>query len=874
RSAHGWAVAIGVPTAVLTAKLRRELLLNAAAAAALLLVGVVLAGAISRRIGRSLEALIEPALALGSKRRLAIPVAEIAEVDALGQALVRTAQLVEQRERERNQAERSEREMFIAKRTAEATAAAAAQYRLLADNATDVIGRLSLDGIRRYVSPASRQCLGYEPEELVGGSPTDLVLPEYRPILEAALADLRAGADSRTVALRSRCKDGRVIWQEISFRLVRDPQSQAPVEIVSVSRDVTQRRAVQEALTESQARLQSILDNAPVGITLKDRDHRFIVMNRQYQTWFGVTEAQQLSRTLRDVGTDERLAVLMGEIEDRVLATGEVEVHEVKEPYDRPAPTWTLVTKFPVRGADGSITGIGTVTTDISERRAAEVALRQAKDAAEAADRAKSAFLANVSHEIRTPMNGIIGFTELLLGSKLTEEQRDRLGLIKDAGQSLLAILNDVLDMSKIEAGKLELERLPMSPVQVTDGAISIVRADARAKGLALRTELAPDIPNWIVGDPTRLRQILLNLLSNAVKFTASGGITVALSPEPDAERLRFAVTDTGIGIAAEQQHLLFQNFSQLDRSITRRFGGTGLGLAICKRLAEAMGGTVGVVSEPGRGSTFWFTIALVPAPPPSSAEEGPMAGAGAGARVLVAEDIDMNQLVIEGLLSAGGHRATLVNDGAAAVEAVRQTGYDLILMDMEMPVMDGLSAAVAIRALGGHGRDVPIIALTANAMPDEIARCRAAGMSDHLAKPIDRAALLAMVEKWRGRADPHAPDPEQPAAVPVLDDSRLDELEQVLGKVKVAALAASFRARLGESMKVITPMTDRERLGWETHNLLSYAGNLGCEALTGCGRSLMDALKAGRDDLAPLIAAIAAAAEHALAAMNERYPP
>ena len=508
--------------------------------------------------------------------------------------------------------------------------------------------------------------------------------------------------------------------------------------------------AAADALLESQVRLQSILDNAPVAISLKDREHRYIVLNRQYEDWLGVTQDRQVGQTLQATYPDPEFAARIEAIEQQVLTTGTIQVAEVREP-DRGGPSrWLLVTKFPVRDQGGAIVGLGTVNMDISERHNAEQALQGAKDAAEEANRAKSDFLASMSHEIRTPMNGIIGFADLLLSSELAGEQRYRATLIKDSAKSLLAILNDILDLSKIEAGKLELETIPVNLAGVVDGAVSIVRGEALAKDLDLRADLAPDLPAWIVGDPARLRQILLNLLGNAVKFTASGGITVSASPERvGVPRLRVIVRDTGNGIPADRQHLLFQNFSQVDRSITRRFGGTGLGLAICKRLVEAMGGTIGVDSEPGEGSTFWFTIALTETEAPVPAVDHSNATPTTSARILVADDLLMNQLVVEGLLTVAGHQVTVVGDGAAAVEAVQAEAFDLVLMDMEMPVMDGLSATRAIRGLDLFVRDIPIIALTANAMPEEVARCRAAGMNDHLTKPVDRDALMAAVAKW-----------------------------------------------------------------------------------------------------------------------------
>ncbi len=608
-----------------------------------------------------------------------------------------------------------------------------------------------------------------------------------------------------------------------------------------LSLEIEQRRRIEEELRTQNARFDAALANMSHGLCMYDNQRRLVISNAAYAQMYASPPELLTPGTLQDDILRHRVmtGVLKGkksvaEVEDRLasLLADDAPMSRLEELSDG-----RIICITRCRMADG---GFVAIHQDLTEREKLHSQLA-------AANESKSEFLATISHEIRTPMNGMIGMIGLLSDTPLDPEQHSLVRAARESGDILLSIVNDVLDFSKIEAGAITIEDIDFDLPEVIGSSLLLLSARADEKNLNVITTFSPDLPHWVCGDPTRLRQVLFNLLGNAIKFTKQGRIELSCTHqvlENGSLELAFKVADSGIGMSEDACSKLFTRFSQVDNSTTRLYGGTGLGLAICKNLVELMGGEITCSSLPGVGSTFFFTVRFAPGEAPLPTEQNvvdsPPRLEIAPIRILIAEDHPINQRLVSIILGRQGHTTDIVSTGLEAIHAVQRCPYDVILMDMQMPLMDGPTAAAAIRGLAGPVSRTPIIALTANVLPQQKEQCLASGMDGVLTKPIDTDELLATVA--RVVSESRRSQLVDPSTGSTLDHARLSNLRQNIGDHAFRDLMHAVPEEALRSLKAAKHAFDKNdagRLRQIGHDLKGFAGNYGALHVAGLARQL-----------------------------------
>jgi PAS domain S-box-containing protein len=641
------------------------------------------------------------------------------------------------------------RDITQAKATQRALHEANENYRALIHNIPDVTWMLDSNNQLKFLSPNAEKLFGYSIAECYARGASILfdVHPDEAQQVRRMFQSFFAEGAPFDMEFRIRRKNGE--WRWVHNRAIQTFEKDGLRYASGLVTDITQRKAAEEWLRESEQRYRLLFERNLAGVFRCSLQGVFLEYNDAGARILGYDSGADLvGRPATDIffnpadkaGSDQKMA-----------EHGTASNQELLMRRKDGTPVWIMANTTMVSGASG--TEIEGTFLDITMLKQAEEQMRVAKEAAESASRAKSEFLANMSHEIRTPMNGVIGMIDLALDTDLSEEQRDYLATVKSSAGDLLEIINDILDFSKIEARKLELERVPFCVKDLVGATVKGLSVQARNKQLSLECDFSIDLPEMAIGDPGRLRQILMNLVGNALKFTHKGEITVRVIRLHDGT-LQFSVSDTGIGISADKQKSIFEAFVQADTSSTRHYGGTGLGLAIVSQLVSLMQGSIWLESNPGEGSTFYFTarFGLATATPTEDEtqprQEPTAVKSSRKLHILVADDNVINLRLARSLLAKQGHSAVAVGSGREALSALEQESFDLVLMDVQMPDMDGFETTEAIRVQEKISKKhLPIVAMTAHAMIGDRERCLAAGMDSYVTKPVDAAKLFTAIE-------------------------------------------------------------------------------------------------------------------------------
>jgi len=619
-----------------------------------------------------------------------------------------------------------------------------------------------------------------------------------------------------------------------------------------------------ESTERRNALLAAAIESTPAGVVIADATqdgHPIIFVNKSFTAITGYSAEEAIGQScgfLQGIHTDKEAKETI-----RTALQNKQPVHLTILNYRKDqTPFWNDLQITPLFDDAGDIRNFIALQNDVTNIHDTQEALKIAKEQAERATNVKSNFLAMMSHEIRTPINGILGTLALLNEMPLNTEAKQLAETAYESGEGLLTIVNDMLDFSKIEAGKLAIENITFDLHELIESCMTLMQTTANKRGISFTLSLDPTAPKRVASDPTRIKQVLLNLISNAIKFTEQGGVTVKVSnlmanaSEHGTECIvRFEVTDTGIGMSHEGMTRVFTEFNQLDPSIARRYGGTGLGLAICKNLITMMNGEINVESRLGEGSKFSFVIPLSvitaqadALPPPETTQQA----VAHNAHILVVEDNETNQLVLTKMLERDGHRYDIAENGAVALEKLKKIRYDLVFMDVSMPVMDGLTATRHIRDMGDNFTRLPIIAMTAQTMPGDRERCLAAGMSDYLSKPVNRDALIRMTQHWLTQEEREVlkHEPSKPTeTADVLNWQILRQMEEDVGSDTVGRLLNVFENDLARRSKIFQAALaakDCETLLRESHTLKSSSASCGLSAFSAHMQKIEVALTAG----------------------------
>ncbi|MBM4054109.1 MAG: PAS domain S-box protein [Planctomycetes bacterium] len=624
------------------------------------------------------------------------------------------------------------------------------------DSAADGIIVINHHGTIEIFNKASEKLFGYQKKEVIGKN-INILMPEpYRSKHDEYLAHYLKTGIKKVLAtggeFTGKRKDGTLFPIDLAISETRNGNQYTFTAIV---RDVTTRfRTLSHAMNQSSA---AIFLTNPSGI-IEYTNHKFLQLT-------GYSSAEISGKHTRILKSGLTSPEVYKDLW-KAITSGNVWMGDLCNKKKNGELYWISTSISPIKNQSGEIIYFSSIAEDITLRKHAEEELQKAKEAAESATIAKSEFLARMSHEIRTPMNAIIGMTELALDTELTEEQRRYLTTIKSSSDSLLMLINDILDLSKIESGFMEIDFIHFSPKKIIENIIETMKFRAVAKGITLTYAIENNcLPDILIGDPNRLRQILMNLIDNAIKFTEKGSVLLSIKPHTNHDccspghvfEVHFMVSDTGIGISKTHQKNLFEKFSQADTSITRKYGGTGLGLSISKSLVEMMGGKIWIESEKDKGSCFHFTV---PFHVPKNRENTKYFSSDpkktphfekSHVKLLLVEDNTDNQYLAKTILEKAGYAVDIAANGKLAVEALQKIHYDLILMDIEMPELDGFSAAkeIRIREQNQGLTHIPIIALTAHALKGIREKCLEHGMDDCITKPMKKNTLLQIIHKW-----------------------------------------------------------------------------------------------------------------------------